>query len=160
MGRRYEGAWEGATDEWIINYSKDTNRFSSSYFFETGIDYEFGYERGYFFMNGIAAASTWYESGTYRGIDLLVLKNEDAFYGTYWGIDSMASFDYSTYDVANTGHGINRRIKKSIGAKIGLDLSERNECMLSDYESREVCVRPKNGGLQFWLELLKRFIGF
>ena len=142
LARNLEAIWVGTVNDWTINYFKDINRFSSSYYYEVDKKNVYGYERGYVALNGIAAASNFYEHGTNKGIDLLVQKSEDEFYATYWAIDSMANFNYSTKADADTVQGIQKRKKKWDDVKINLDISERNECLLSDYEAREKCI-PK-----------------
>jgi len=143
FGSNFEGSWEGTVQDWNIHFNKEINHFSSSYHYYVEKQKIRGYERGSIALNGIAAASNFYENGVNRGIDLIVQKNEYEFYATYWAIPSMTYFDYSTKETADTVQGIQRR-RKDFKGKVGLDLSEKYDCLFSDYESREDCVPTVN----------------
>jgi hypothetical protein len=139
FGNQFEGRWAGGVDNWNINFDKPTNRVTGSYHYDTE-ERVFGYERGTVYQSHSHVASTsFFEGSDARGVDLLVLKNENEFYATYWAIPSMSAFNYSTVDTADHVQDLYaRRVNKD--QKVDRPMSEKHICLLSDYKSREICV--------------------
>lgn len=134
----WEGMFHGVVENWNINEHKGHDTFSSSYHYELDGQRVDGYERGSLHDEGRVGMSSFFEGGAARGVDLMVARDKDSFYSTYWAIPSMAAFDYSTKADADTYQGLNmRRMGKP--QQVGQAQSEKHFCLMSEYNN-ERCV--------------------
>lgn len=124
------------TENWWI-YNDGSYHTSTYTYTEDSIP---GTSYGPFYLNGQVSIDNWYESAQDEGIELIVAKNDTAFYNLWWFASRVSDVDYSTKLDDNFGININILDPSVTGSEL-TELAESGKCYALWTEDMEEACR-------------------
>jgi len=119
-----------------VNYVDPTQSLVSGsylYYYDDGTAAPGELSHTVLYENGQVTAGNWYEGTTAMGIEIWVLKNDTAFYESWWYCPRMADFDYSLVNSVDD-HAIGIALKRGAATETQ---SQINSCYILPWETEE-----------------------